>query len=210
MLGYGEKSSVSLTTKTIYDTGSNDEFVSLLTGLAKNTTYYVRSYATNDVGTGYGNELSFNTRNYRVTPPSGYSHVDSTDYFYSRKYFLYHWYVQWYPGSNFWVMELAEPSLPETTVYIYLPGTLPPDRSATYILQPDHNSLAPGQASMEYISDPNWELVPNLVDDYRSTKGGTIKIDVVDGQVSATFDSISLQDKTSGSVALFNGHFTCH
>jgi hypothetical protein len=36
-------------------------FVSSLTGLTLNTTYYVRAYATNSTGTGYGNELSFTT-----------------------------------------------------------------------------------------------------------------------------------------------------
>ncbi len=34
-----------------------------LTGLIGNTTYYVRSYATNVVGTGYGNQISFTTAN---------------------------------------------------------------------------------------------------------------------------------------------------
>jgi uncharacterized protein (TIGR02145 family) len=46
--------------KTTDGTGS-DSFVSYLTGLIGNTTYYVRSYATNSVGTGYGNEISFKT-----------------------------------------------------------------------------------------------------------------------------------------------------
>ena len=32
-----------------------------MTGLTPNTTYYVRAYATNSVGTGYGNEVSFTT-----------------------------------------------------------------------------------------------------------------------------------------------------
>ena len=36
-------------------------FVSLLTGLSQNTTYYVRAYATNSVGTSYGPEVSFIT-----------------------------------------------------------------------------------------------------------------------------------------------------
>ncbi len=36
-------------------------FVSKLTGLASNTTYYYRAYATNCIGTKYGNELSFTT-----------------------------------------------------------------------------------------------------------------------------------------------------
>lgn len=37
------------------------EFSSKLTGLTANTTYYVRAYATNSAGTGYGNEVSFKT-----------------------------------------------------------------------------------------------------------------------------------------------------
>ena len=36
-------------------------FASSLTGLSANTTYYVRAYATNEVGTSYGNEVSFTT-----------------------------------------------------------------------------------------------------------------------------------------------------
>jgi uncharacterized protein (TIGR02145 family) len=34
-------------------------FISNLTGLIPGTTYYVRSYATNSAGTGYGNQISF-------------------------------------------------------------------------------------------------------------------------------------------------------
>ena len=34
-----------------------------MSGLAENTTYYVRAYATNRVGTGYGNEITFTTIN---------------------------------------------------------------------------------------------------------------------------------------------------
>ena len=46
--------------KTSNGTGS-DSFTSDLTVLLPGTTYYVRSYATNSVGTGYGNEVSFTT-----------------------------------------------------------------------------------------------------------------------------------------------------
>lgn len=42
-------------------------FVSNLESLLPSTTYYVRAYATNSVGTGYGNELSFSTL---CTPPT--------------------------------------------------------------------------------------------------------------------------------------------
>ena len=36
-------------------------FTSTLTGLAQGTTYYVRAYATNSMGTAYGNEVTFTT-----------------------------------------------------------------------------------------------------------------------------------------------------
>ena len=41
-------------------------FASVITGLSPGTTYYVRAYATNNLGTNYGNQVSFTTEN---TPP---------------------------------------------------------------------------------------------------------------------------------------------
>jgi hypothetical protein len=38
-------------------------FTICITGLSANTTYYVRAYAKNNVGIGYGNEISFSTSN---------------------------------------------------------------------------------------------------------------------------------------------------
>ena len=46
--------------KTTYRTGSGS-FISSITGLTANTRYYVRAYATNSEGTGYGNAMSFIT-----------------------------------------------------------------------------------------------------------------------------------------------------
>ncbi|MEI7831182.1 MAG: FISUMP domain-containing protein, partial [Prolixibacteraceae bacterium] len=46
--------------KTSDGTGSGT-LTSSITGLAAGTTYYVRAYATNSAGTGYGNEVSFKT-----------------------------------------------------------------------------------------------------------------------------------------------------
>ena len=40
---------------------STGSFVSQLTGLSQGTTYFVRAFATNSIGTAYGNELSFTT-----------------------------------------------------------------------------------------------------------------------------------------------------
>ena len=59
---------ITLLTKTtqgaIAVTGA---FTSNITGLAANTLYYVRPYATNDAGTGYGPEVSFTTLNFPLT-----------------------------------------------------------------------------------------------------------------------------------------------
>jgi len=46
------------------DTGS---YVSNISGLEKNTIYHVRAYATNDIGTGYGEDISFTTKSDIVT-----------------------------------------------------------------------------------------------------------------------------------------------
>jgi uncharacterized protein (TIGR02145 family) len=44
------------------DSAGSGSFPSNLTGLTSNTTYNVRAYAINSAGKGYGNELTFNTR----------------------------------------------------------------------------------------------------------------------------------------------------
>lgn len=49
---------IALSTKTSDGTGTG-VFTSSITGLTGVTTYYVRAYATNSVGTAYGNEVSF-------------------------------------------------------------------------------------------------------------------------------------------------------
>ena len=46
--------------KTSDGTGVSS-FVSAVTGLLPATTYYIRAYAVNSVGTAYGNEITFST-----------------------------------------------------------------------------------------------------------------------------------------------------
>jgi hypothetical protein len=43
------------------DGSGSGMFVSTLTGLTQNTQYFVRAYATNNIGTSYGNEVNFTT-----------------------------------------------------------------------------------------------------------------------------------------------------
>jgi uncharacterized protein (TIGR02145 family) len=54
------KPTVDLVTKTT-DGTSMGQYTSTITGLTESTTYYVRAYATNANGTGYGAEVSFTT-----------------------------------------------------------------------------------------------------------------------------------------------------
>ena len=54
--------------KTTDGTGTG-AFTSSITGLTANTTYYVRAYATNSVGTAYGSQVSFTTLQ-AITVPS--------------------------------------------------------------------------------------------------------------------------------------------
>ena len=51
---------------------SSYSFSSILNGLTANTIYYVRAYATNSVGTAYGNEVSFTTDNFLLTIGQSY------------------------------------------------------------------------------------------------------------------------------------------
>jgi uncharacterized protein (TIGR02145 family) len=51
---------ISLSTKTSNGSGTG-AFKSSISGLKANTKYFIRAYATNTAGTGYGNELSFTT-----------------------------------------------------------------------------------------------------------------------------------------------------
>ena len=46
----------------------NGSYTVNVTGLTANTTYYVRAYATNNVGTAYGNEMSFTTESEQIWP----------------------------------------------------------------------------------------------------------------------------------------------
>jgi len=58
---YGTTATPTLADSKTTDGQDVGVFTSSITGLTANTTYYVRAYATNSNGTGYGNEISFTT-----------------------------------------------------------------------------------------------------------------------------------------------------
>ena len=62
----------TITDNKTTDGSGTGSFTSNITGLTANTTYYVRAYATNNIGTAYGEEKSFTT----LLSINGYDWVD--------------------------------------------------------------------------------------------------------------------------------------
>jgi uncharacterized protein (TIGR02145 family) len=70
---------VSLSTKTINGSG-NDNFISQIENLSPLTTYYVRAYATNSIGTSYGNQQIITTTNSLFASGQGVVDIDGNFY----------------------------------------------------------------------------------------------------------------------------------
>jgi len=70
---WGEYSNPTITYNTDFTTNSSGTgtFTSVLTNLTEGTTYYVRAYATNSLGTSYGMQVSFTTLAATVTDYDG-------------------------------------------------------------------------------------------------------------------------------------------
>ena len=68
---------ISLAIKTVDGAGTGS-FTSNIIGLTANTTYYIRAYATNSVGTAYGNEVSFKTLS--APPTNSVTDIDGNSY----------------------------------------------------------------------------------------------------------------------------------
>ena len=59
---WSENQDPTIADSTTVDGSGNGNFSSKITGLSISTTYYVRAYATNKAGTGYGNTVSLQTK----------------------------------------------------------------------------------------------------------------------------------------------------
>ena len=67
----------SSTARTTDGTGTG-EFTSNITGLTAGTTYYVRAYATNAVGTSYGSQVSFTADSAPTVTTTAVSNITET------------------------------------------------------------------------------------------------------------------------------------
>lgn len=56
------------------------KFTIIISGLSPGTTYYVRAYATNNLGTSYGEEMSFTTESRSVIHGDGVADIDGNEY----------------------------------------------------------------------------------------------------------------------------------
>jgi hypothetical protein len=65
---YATTPAPTLSNQKVVVAGTTGSFAASLTGLSNGTTYYVRAYATNSIGTGYGPQIQFTTLS--ITPPT--------------------------------------------------------------------------------------------------------------------------------------------
>ena len=161
-------------------------FTSSITGLTPNTTYYVRAYATNSVGTVYGNEVSFTTScgnvNVAISGSSTVNYGQSVTLtaFGASNY-------SWNTGQNGASITVA----PTTTTTYSVTGTdangcsgtvsktvtvlpQPPTVTTTYVTQVDNTSATCGGivtsdgGAMVITNGICWNLAPNptILDNY--------------------------------------------
>ena len=88
---------------TIRPCGSGTgEFTYTITGLQSGTTYYARAYAKNDVGTAYGEEVSFTTKVEVVDNPSSNLRAMSFSVSESKQVYFSKGNLQYHPANNEW------------------------------------------------------------------------------------------------------------
>ncbi|NIM14056.1 MAG: hypothetical protein GTO45_18595 [Candidatus Aminicenantes bacterium] len=118
---------------TTYDGTGSGTFTSNLTGLTANTTYYIRAYATNSFGTGYGNEIQFTTGSgvvsVNITEPGDGEVVSGT------------------------VTIAADTSVSSAKVEFYIDDTLiGTDTSSPYEIQWDSTTVADGSHTIKAVA----------------------------------------------------------
>lgn len=98
----------TLSNSFLISSSTGNTFTDTIRGLAYNTTYYVRSYATNSAGTSYSTEIQLRTQNTQFTIGQLYGggkifYIDSTGehgFVYAPRYFYTHYIWAPYPLNS--------------------------------------------------------------------------------------------------------------
>jgi len=76
---YATTQNPTTTNNKIVNTSGVGSFSSIVTGLSSGTTYYVRAYATNSVGTAYGTQVTFHADGVLFNPNLTYGTLNDID-----------------------------------------------------------------------------------------------------------------------------------
>lgn len=209
-----------MTKNTSFD--EEREFSYKLTGLTKNTTYYVRAYGKTSSGTSYGDVVVFTS--YDSSGSSGVISAHPSDVLLLNGVEVYlgeNPQIQWSPGTNpnsgtkpnYWVVRLfgfhgTMHLYKETYVAIHFLGSIPPSESGVYQLKPDLTTLKANEASLNYgyvyiTDDPYTIIDPNSGFNGWSASG-KLEVNVIRGGVSISFSNVVIDSNIviSGNLKL--------
>jgi hypothetical protein len=191
-------------------------FMAYLNGLSPNVLYYARAFATNSIGTSYGNEITFTTDTASspvttiIIPDSVLSSV-----YYHQTSFLYptklvfpnlkrvDGYVYFHQTNN--IVEVDFPVLKSTGSYFYVNGNI----SLQKVIAPDLNSIVEYlyvrlNTALQVLDMCNLsDIYCNNQDPYFTISGNNTLIDSVQPCFNATFHGTTL---TTAVVTSFSSN----
>lgn len=139
------------------------DFTSNITGLALNTTYYVRAYASTSYGTGYGEEVSFTTLDIPAGAMNGLFSVSETKQVYfsfGNLQYQTSTYT-WHFAENQWDYVGSEAAYTSETIDLFAWGTSGYNHGAV-CYQPYSQSCSQSHIDNDYYAYGNWQY--NLFD----------------------------------------------
>ena len=217
------------TTPTIADNKTSDAavaggFTSNITGLNRATVYYVRAYATNSVGTGYGNKISFTTDDvlidkytleidntfkiYKVSLSSWDSKANfNIEYVYSSGSIQKTETYSGQPGKGVWIYYINDSGLADSSHYFFYYNNEVTTSETQYFFYDSNNYL---KMNIDKRNDYYADQTPDTTF-YDNKNGNCMRITYPPSKIA--FD-ISYRAYTYNSIKnlidieSFNGEFT--
>lgn len=197
------------------------EFKHKLTGLIKNTTYYVRAYVKTSSGSNYGDVVVFTS--YNSTEASGDILALPSDVllengveveFLRNDSYFGHPRIRWSPINDpiSWKVSFsgvkpgATPRFARVAgVEIYFPDSIPPSESRVYQLKPNNTDLNANEASLSYYyADVTNEPNTNPSSYQGWSTNGALEVNVIRGEVNISFSNVAIDSNIviSGNLKL--------